>query len=323
MSKLTVSVIICTYTEERLTDIREAIYSVRQQTYSPDEVLLVVDNNEHLYAELAAEFGGDLRVLISNKNTGVSAARNVGIRAAKGEIIAFLDDDTVAQPQWLERLIEHYQDETIIGVMGETLLTWANGKPPVWFPWEFDWILGGTAHKQLLTNGQEVYTISDPNMSFRREVLVSAGLWREGLGQQVRSGRNARGGDIAEICHRIRQAYPQGRFIYEPSAVVFHKLPAPRARLSYFLHCAFLEGETRASVDRVTRIRSMGRQMFPTHQAYLRNVLAKRLPARLSRFYRPVCILQLLVMLLILALMAGGYIRERVTQGKHLKRCQS
>jgi glycosyltransferase involved in cell wall biosynthesis len=315
MNKPTVSVIICTYTEDRLEAICDAIDSARRQTYSPGEILLVIDNNDHLYALVAKEYTGEVRVILSDKESGVSAARNVGILAAKGEIIAFLDDDTVAEPKWIERLIRHYEDENVIGVMGESVLDWAAEKPPFWFPWEFDWILGGTAHKRLVANGQEVYTISDPNMSFRREVLISAGLWRVGFGQQMRAGENARGGDIAEVSYRIRQAYPQGRFIYEPGSVMYHKLPAPRARLGYFLHCAYLEGSTRARVDRVTQISSQGKQTFPSHQAYLRNIIAKRLTTRLVQCYRPACVAQLFVIIAVMVLMASGYIREKVPMG--------
>jgi glucosyl-dolichyl phosphate glucuronosyltransferase len=310
--KLTVSVMLCAYTEKRLTGIREALDSVKRQTYTPDEILLVIDNNPALYERMVKEYAGQVRVILSKKASGISAAHNAGVMEAKSDIVAFLDDDTVAKPEWLAKLMGHYDKENAIGVMGESILDWAAGKPPFWFPWEFDWILGGSTHKKLVVTGEEVYTISDPNMSFRREVLIKAGLWRVGLGQQMGVRTNIRGGDIAEISHRIRQAFPEGHFIYEPGAIMYHKLPAPRARLGYFLHCAYLEGSTRAMVDQITQMHEKGKFTLPSHDTYFRNLMKKYVPARLARFYQPACDAQLLTIFTVLGLMAVGFAREKL-----------
>jgi glucosyl-dolichyl phosphate glucuronosyltransferase len=310
MSVPAVSVMLCTYTEKRLAGTRDAIVSVQKQTLKPFEILLVIDNNPALYNQLVKEYAGQARVILSNKASGISAAHNTGVMEAKGDIIAFLDDDTIAEPEWLERLIKHYENDKVIGVMGESVLDWASGKPPCWFPWEFDWILGGSKHKQLVVKDHEVYTISDPNMSFRREVLIKAGLWRKGLGQQMGVRTNIRGGDIAEISSRIRQACPEGRFIYEPGAIMYHKLPEPRTHIGYFFHCAYLEGSTRAMVDRITRVNNQGKKTLQSHETYFRSLMLKYVPARLKKCYQPANAVQLVTIFVILGLMAAGFARE-------------
>ncbi|MFC2017866.1 glycosyltransferase family 2 protein [Chloroflexota bacterium] len=312
MNDLNVSVVICTYTKDRIVGVREAIDSAKNQSFPAYEIILVIDNNNALYELVSGEYTDEVRIILSNEESGVSAARNAGIMEAKGEIIAFLDDDTVADRDWLAKLIPHYRDSNVVAVGGSSILDWENGSAPFWFPWEFDWILGGTEHKQLVTAGNETYTISDPNMSFRREALIRAGLWQVGMGQQMRKGKQQRGGDIAEVCYRIRQDYPQCRFIFEHSAIMYHKLDISRARLKYYLKCAFLEGNTRARVDQVTNIRNKGKSTLPSHQTYLSNLLKKRLYPRFLKIYRPASAAQLFVITLTLTLMGGGYAQERV-----------
>jgi glycosyltransferase involved in cell wall biosynthesis len=94
----TVSVIICCYTEERLQDIREAVASVQSQTRQPEEIILAVDNNRALYERLKEEFAGQVIVVLNDTIRGLSATRNVGIAAAQGDLIAFLE-----MTQWRNR----------------------------------------------------------------------------------------------------------------------------------------------------------------------------------------------------------------------------
>ena len=89
---LEVSVIICTYTMERLGDIQETVESVLTQTLQPCEVIIAVDNNEQLYQRLKTELSSKVKVVLNQDTQGLSETRNVGIRASAGNIIAFIDD---------------------------------------------------------------------------------------------------------------------------------------------------------------------------------------------------------------------------------------
>src|SRR3712207_5260447 len=92
-----VSVVICAYTERRWDQMLAAVASITAQTASPLETVVVADHNPRLAARLRAA-APSVRVIENGGERGLSAARNVGVEAARGEIVAFLDDDAVADP---------------------------------------------------------------------------------------------------------------------------------------------------------------------------------------------------------------------------------
>ena len=103
-----ISVIICTYTEKRWNTLVAAITSVQQQNMSPQEIIVVSDNNPALAARLRAQFTG-ITVAENNSMRGISAARNVGIALASGDIVAFIDDDAIANRDWLSQVARRYE----------------------------------------------------------------------------------------------------------------------------------------------------------------------------------------------------------------------
>src|SRR3954466_11037799 len=94
---LSCSVIICAYTEKRWRDLNAAVDSLRQQSLRPTEVIVVADHNPELYRRVRGEIRGVIAV--ENQEThGLSGARNSGLAVATGDLIAFLDDDAIAEP---------------------------------------------------------------------------------------------------------------------------------------------------------------------------------------------------------------------------------
>ena len=81
----------------------EAVDSLRAQTLPPHEVVLVIDHAPALLEEARGRWP-DLKIVPSRERQGLSGARNTGVAEAGGEVVAFLDDDAVAAPNWLERL---------------------------------------------------------------------------------------------------------------------------------------------------------------------------------------------------------------------------
>src|SRR5437763_462926 len=98
-----VSVIICAYTEERWYDLVAAVESIQQQTTPPCEIIVVIDHNTPLLERVQMHLPG-VCVIENGEVQGLSGARNSGIAVARGALIAFLDDDAVAEPDWLEWL---------------------------------------------------------------------------------------------------------------------------------------------------------------------------------------------------------------------------
>jgi glycosyltransferase involved in cell wall biosynthesis len=80
-------------------------------------------------------------VVASRSAPGLSGAKNTGIETASGDIIAFLDDDAVAEPDWLKFLADSYSGPAVAGFGGRTLPRWQTSRP-AWLPAEFDWVLG-------------------------------------------------------------------------------------------------------------------------------------------------------------------------------------
>lgn len=240
-----VSVIICAYAEERWANLVAAIGSVREQCVPPPEIVVVVDHNPALLARARSRLPGVVTVE-NQQPRGLSGARNSGIAAARGAIIAFLDDDALAAPDWLERLGAWYGDPRVIGVGGAIEPLWTGGRPG-WFPEEFDWVVG-CSYRGMPTETAPVRNVIGANMSFRREVFEVVGGFRSGIG---RLGARPLGCEETEFCIRARQRWPRRVLLYEPRARVRHRVPAGRARWGYFRSRCYAEGLSKALVSRL------------------------------------------------------------------------
>jgi glucosyl-dolichyl phosphate glucuronosyltransferase len=238
-----ISVIICAYTEDRWEDTLAAIESVRGQDCTASEIIVVVDHNPALYTRLRKS-QPDITVIENRERPGLSGGKNTGVSLAKGDIVAFLDDDAVADINWLRFFIESYADPAVIGVGGLTLPAW-DIQRPAWFPQEFDWVVGCTYVGMPRSYGQ-VRNLHGGNASFRRDVFDIVGGFSNGIG---RSGANQpRGCEETEFCIRLNQQVPDSVLLFDDRAVIWHRVPAERSRFSYFRSRCFAEGRSKALV---------------------------------------------------------------------------
>jgi glycosyltransferase involved in cell wall biosynthesis len=237
-----VSVVVCAYTEERWKDLTAAIDSCRAQTHVPLETIVVADHNPGLLERLRWE-RRDVLAVENDGQQGLSGARNSGARAARGEIVAFLDDDAVAAPDWLEFLVDAYVDADVIGVGGRIDPVWPEGRP-AGLPPEFDWVVGCT-YRGLPTERSAVRNMIGANMSLRSEVLSKIGGFRSGLG---RIGNRPLGCEETELCIRALQRLPGTTILYEPRARVRHRVTPERTRWRYFHSRCYSEGLSKAAV---------------------------------------------------------------------------
>ncbi|MGW4231442.1 glycosyltransferase family 2 protein [Streptomyces sp. NPDC004980] len=258
MSGRDFSVVVCVYTEDRWDDILAAVGSVRAQSLPAGEILLVVDHNPALLERLAEKYGeygeyGEytdrpgVRVLANAGPRGLSAGRNTGIAAARGEIVAFLDDDAVAEPDWLHHFDRNYGDPDVMAVGGRTLPSWSSGARPAWFPEEFDWAVGCT-YRGLPPGTVRVRNVLGGNASFRRTAFDATGGFATGIGRD--GGRRPLGGEEAELCIRLTRALPHAVLLIDDRAVIHHKVPAARERFGYFRSRTYAEGLSKALVAR-------------------------------------------------------------------------
>ncbi|MEU1854001.1 glycosyltransferase family 2 protein [Streptomyces sp. NPDC019990] len=255
MSGPGISVVICAYTEDRWEDVLAAVSSVRAQSRPALETLLVVDHNETLRERLAKEYeqyeepseGGVVRVLANAGPRGLSAGRNTGIAAARGEVVAFLDDDAVAERDWLRHFAEAYADPRVMAVGGRTKPVWASGRRPGWFPEEFDWVVGCT-YRGLPRGRVRVRNVLGGNASFRRSAFDAAGGFATGIGRD--GDKRPLGCEETELCIRLSRARPDAVLLIDDRAVIHHRVPKARERFRYFRARAYAEGLSKALVAR-------------------------------------------------------------------------
>jgi glucosyl-dolichyl phosphate glucuronosyltransferase len=243
------SVIICAYTDARWDQLVQAVESVRSQTVAAREIIVVIDHNPALLERTRSQISG-VTVLENGSARGLSGARNTGISAAGGEILAFMDEDAVAEAEWLERLGAAYADPRVVGVGGAIVPLWVRGRPS-WFPEEFDWVVGCT-YRGMPTAPAPVRNLIGCNMSFRRRVFEAIGGFRSGIG---RIGTRPVGDEETEFCIRASQRWTQGIMLYEPQARVHHRVPEQRANWSYFRSRCYAEGLSKALISRLVGTR--------------------------------------------------------------------
>ena len=232
---------MCTY--NRCRSLAKALESVAASELpaSVEWEVFVVDNNSQdqthgVVEEFCRRFPGRCRY-VTETQQGKSYALNTGIREADGEILAFMDDDVIVEPDWLQNLTGALHNPQWAGAGGRILPKWA-GPPPTWIPIK-EWL--GLAPLVMFDLGPEAGTLTElpvgANMAFRKEIFQRYGGFRTDLGP--RPGSEIRGED-SEFGSRILAAGEKLR--YEPSAVVYHAVPQNRLRKQYFLRWWFDRG---------------------------------------------------------------------------------
>jgi len=239
-----ISVIICAYTEDRFHDLVAAVESVKRQTIPPLEIIVIIDHNARLLEQVQA-YIPDIIAIENSEPQGLSGARNSGMAIAQGALIAYLDDDAIAEPDWLAHLIRCCTDPKVLGAGGTVEPRWLS-KKPCWFPEEFYWVVGCT-YRGLPEKRSVVRNPYGGCTCFRREVFEAIGGFTDGIG---RIGTRPMGSEETELCIRAKQHWPQKVFLYEPQARIHHLIPPNRARLRYFFLRCYSEGLSKAIVAR-------------------------------------------------------------------------
>jgi glycosyltransferase involved in cell wall biosynthesis len=262
ISTPTVSVVLCAYTGARRDELLEAIRSLRRQTLAPNEVIVVIDHNTELLGWVRAN-APDVHAIANRKERGLSGARNTGVRAARGDVVAFLDDDATANPNWIERLCSAYRDPAILGVGGGVLPVWE--RRPAWFPDEFAWVVG-CSYRGLPTDPTPVRNLIGCNMSFRRQVFEQLGDFTTRLGRVA--GRPL-GCEETELCIRIGRQAPSRTILYDPATSVHHRVPRDRTTWRYFLSRCYSEGISKAELSRMAG----SQQSLDSERSYAMRIL--------------------------------------------------
>lgn len=278
-SALTRSVIVCAYTLDRLALTEACLDAVLAQEPAPDQVIAVIDHNTGLADRLSDRFPG-IDVIENAGPPGLSAARNTGIDWARGDLVAFIDDDAIPAPGWLAGLAAAFADPRTIGVGGRANPAWET-RQPGWFPDEYLWVVGCSYRGQPSSG-----VVRNPlgcNMAFRRSVFEEIGGFDLSVG---RLGSLPVGCEETELCLRAARHLPWARVVLVEGAEVSHAVPRARARFRYFLRRCFYEGVSKAVIRRL----SDGNTLAAERSYVLRTITAAtaRRAGRALRLDRPI-----------------------------------
>ena len=272
------SVVLCTHRLDSYQNVIDAIESLVRQTYDDLEIIVVVDGNQELSEVIAHVYQGreKVKILSTGDKIGVCGARNAGIGIAQGEIMAFTDDDVVADSRWIENLVDTYQRFDSVAVGGKILPIWLSTEPDH-FPPELGWVVGVTHNGFAEDEVSEVRNAFGPNMSYRSEVFEKIGVFNERFGLGARGAVQLQG-EEAELALRMKQAFGRG-VTYNPQAVVYHKVAPWKTTPRWMLRRAFYQGYSKALLRRSIP----GHDTLAVEQAYLRRLLFKYAPSRAKR----------------------------------------
>ena len=299
-----VSVVVCTYAMDRYDSFSATVESLLRQTHEPLELVLVVDGNPDVFERVCGDFAneGSVESVVlhdNDENQGISYSRTKGGELASGEVVAFIDDDAVAKEDWVERLVEVYEETEAIAVGGDVRPNWQDEKP-VFFPAEFYWLVG-CVEPDFAEHMQEVRNTYGSNISYRREAFLKVGGYDPNTG---RKGDKHLQAHEAPVGVRIIREYDKG-MVYTEDAVVYHTLFDYRGDFRWLVARSFWQGYSKRVFD----------LLYPDapddKNDYLRWLVGERVPRRVAGLPRSPskggAVAQLVAILVFTAAVGLGY----------------
>jgi glycosyltransferase involved in cell wall biosynthesis len=194
-----ISVIVPAFNAKAVLGV--CLEALGSQTVPPDEVIVVDDGSTDGTAELAQGYGVRL---VRQANSGPSAARNAGARAAQGDLLLFTDADCIPAPDWVRRMTVPLADPSIAGVKG-VYRTAQQARMARFVQLEHE------DKYDIMMRSQFIDFIDTYAAAYRRDVFLSAGGFDESLG----------GCEDQELSFRLAEG--GHRFVLAPDALVYHR----------------------------------------------------------------------------------------------------
>lgn len=232
-----VSVVVATYKRPDL--VGACLDALATQTSPPLEVIVVDQSPDTRTRDAVASraVNAPIRYLHSDV-AGVSLARNLGLRAAEGVIVAITDDDALPEPGWLEALVRAFETSTPRpGLVGGRILPLWDGERPPWFPPAREYLLPIFDLEGELRPFPEGSLPMTVNLAIDRGVFQAIGGFDESMGP--RTGWKISGEDSLLAWRALEAGVP---IWFQPQAVVRHRVPKDRMRRGFLLDRSFNEG---------------------------------------------------------------------------------
>jgi glucosyl-dolichyl phosphate glucuronosyltransferase len=265
-----VDVIIAAHDLARFHHLEAAVESLHAQTHAPRSITVVTDHAPELFERASRDLRATVR---ENAGTaGASGARNTGARSASGRVLAFLDDDAIADRRWVAALASRLAASDVAGVAGRIRPAWAGPAAPAWFPEEFLWVVGAS-YRGMPTRGGRVRNAWSNNMGVRRDAFEAVGGFREGFGKLGDVNRP----EDTDFCIRINEHVGGMAWVDAPDAVVWHHVGPSRSTAGFFLRRCFNEGRGKAQLRAVS-----GRSSVSTELDYALRAIPKGFAAGIA-----------------------------------------
>jgi glucosyl-dolichyl phosphate glucuronosyltransferase len=238
-----VSIIVTTYDYSRLADVEELVDSISNQDTRNFEAIFIIEHSRRLEGAIREMSGKtvtwDLRAIFNDRRPGISSSRNLGIEAARGDIIAFVDDDALLPPHWSRTVEELFELPRVAAVTGPALPLWKD-ESSSWLPPSFHWLASCTSWFRS-EQRCETRSVWGMNMAFSRRVFAKGIHFPENIGG-IR-GRRLHG-EEAVLCFAIHRVL-QERIVFEPKLYVHHKVYPFRRNARFIAKSAYYMGSSR------------------------------------------------------------------------------
>ncbi len=235
---VTVSVIVCTYNREKF--LPDCLASLARQTAAPGSFELVIVNNNSTDRTdaICRQFitrhpGLEVRYFIEQQQ-GLSYARNRGIADARGRYLTYIDDDAIAEPAFVSKVMDFFAVHPDAWAVGGKVLARFEAGPPAWINPFSDSLFVSHYDRgdRLFRYRDKGYPIGC-NMSFRKVFFEDYGGFDTELG---RKGKGGLGGEEKEVFARLRRL--KLPYYYDPAQVVHHQIDAFRTEKPYMTRLA-------------------------------------------------------------------------------------
>jgi glycosyltransferase involved in cell wall biosynthesis len=275
-----ITAIICTH--NRADSLQKAIQSVLAQSLARDRYeVIVVDNasTDHT-ADTVRSFATQGVRYVYEQGVGLSIARNTGQREARGEIVAYLDDDAVASPEWLEEILFAFDKYPDIGVVGGPISADWEGTRPDWLVDDLLPYLS-VIHWGNATHVLEPHEfLAGANFAFRKSALEMIGGFHPRLD---RRGNLLLGeGDV----HAVDRIIATGmRVLYHPLVTVVHTIPQRRMTKDFFRERLYWQGVSEAVREKIDhaklsrKLRRTARSLYEWQRHRSRHAFSDELTA--------------------------------------------
>ena len=250
-----ITVAISTFNESRFNWVVELLESLQNQTLKDFEVIIIVNENEDYFKKLAeiAESKIDVRKLkvkvsFNPAENGIAHSRNLALRYARSPYVAYTDDDAIPHYRWLEELLRTLESGEKVGAATGPVKLKCEPEGAEnamkWFPKELYWSVGCTClDMPQLTQVRNGF---GSNLALKKTVALQYGGFNEAFGY---NRRTLLVGEEAELGIKlIRANYTT---LWNPKAMVYHRVPRGRLKTRNIVKRSFIEGKTKATLAEV------------------------------------------------------------------------